>query len=151
MKAGFPVGNPLGQTSDAIDWVGAMFRSFGVVAIDEKDNIKIDSPATRQVLEYAAKLAQQMPPDVYAWDDAGNNRWLISGKGSGIMNPPSAWAVAKRDNIKVAEQIWPHPMPKDPKGRFVGQLPYFYGLCSFSKNKSAGKELLLHMSQRVSM
>jgi len=91
------------------------------------------------------------PPEVYAWDDAGNNRWLISGKGSGIMNPPSAWAVAKRDNPKVAENCWTHPMPKGPKGRFVGQLPTFYGLWNFSKNKPAAKELLLHLSQKASV
>src|SRR6185437_11863262 len=85
---------------------------------------------------------------VYAWDDAGNNRWIISGKGSGIMNPPSSWAVAKRDNIEVAKKIWQHAMPKGPKGRYVGQLPQFYGLWQFSKNKSAAKDLLLHISQR---
>ncbi|MBV8791955.1 MAG: extracellular solute-binding protein, partial [Pseudolabrys sp.] len=39
-KAGFPVGLPMGQASDAVDWVGALFRSFGVVMVDEKDNIK---------------------------------------------------------------------------------------------------------------
>src|SRR5581483_11393406 len=105
-KAGFPVGLPLGQASDAIDWVGALFRSYGSVFVDEKDNIKVDSPETRAALEMGVKIANENPPDVYAWDDAGNNRWLISGKGSNIMNPPSAWAVAKRDNIKVAEQCW---------------------------------------------
>ena len=91
------------------------------------------------------------PPEVYAWDDAGNNRWIISGKGSAIMNPPSSWAVAKRDNPDVAKNIWHHPMPKGPKGRYVGQLPQFYGLWSFSKNKSAGKDLLLHISQKSSI
>ncbi|HEU5275898.1 MAG TPA: extracellular solute-binding protein [Xanthobacteraceae bacterium] len=147
-KAGYPVGLPMGQASDAVDWVGALFNSFGVVMVDDKDNIKIDSPETRQALEYLKKLMAVNPPEVYAWDDAGNNRWLISGKGSGIMNPPSAWAVAKRDNIKVAEQVWHHPMPKGPKGRFVGQLPQFYGVWQFSKNKSAAKDLLLYISQR---
>lgn len=142
MKAGFPVGNPLGQTSDAIDWVGALFRSYGSVFIDEKDNIKVNSPETRAALEYGAKLAAQMPPDVYAWDDAGNNRWLISGKGSGIMNPPSAWSVAKRDNPQVAANCWTHDMPKGPKGRFAPYLPFFYGIWSFSQNKSAAKDLV---------
>ena len=94
------------------------------------------------------KLMAVNPPEVYAWDDAGNNRWMISGKGSSIMNPPSSWAVAKRDNPTVAEKIWHHPMPKGPKGRFVGQLPQFYGVWSFSKNKSAAKDLLLHISQK---
>src|SRR6202043_391104 len=149
--AGFPVGLPIGQTSDAVDWVGALFSSYGVVMVDAKDNIKVNSDETRAALEYMKKLMAVNPPEVYAWDDAGNNRWLISGKGSGIMNRPSAWAVAKRDNPKVAEQVWHHAMPKGPKGRFVGQLNFSYGLWQFSKNKSAGKDLLLHISQRESV
>ena len=86
------------RSSDAVDWVGAMFNSYGVVMVDAKDNIKIDSDETRAAMEMMKKLMAVNPPEVYAWDDAGNNRWLISGKGSSIMNPPSAWAVAKRDN-----------------------------------------------------
>jgi len=150
-KAGYPVGLPMGQTSDAVDWVGALFNSYGAKMVDEKDNITINSDATRQALEYLKKLMAVNPPEVYAWDDAGNNRWLISGKGSGIMNPPSAWAVAKRDNPKVAENCWTHAMPRGPKGRFVGQLPQFYGVWSFSQNKSAAKDLLLHLSQKESI
>ena len=150
-KAGFPVGLPLGQTSDAVDWVGGLFNAYGVVMVDEKDNIKINSNETRQAMEIARKLVEAMSPDVFAWDDAGNNRWLISGKGSGIMNPPSAWAVAKRDNPKVAEQCWTHPVPRGPKGRFVGQLPQFYGIWSFSKNKQAAKDFLTYISQKSSV
>ncbi len=147
-KAGFPVGLPMGQTSDAVDWVGALFNAYGVVMVDAKDNIKINSDETRQAMEVARKIMEASPAEVYAWDDAGNNRWLISGKGSGIMNPPSAWAVAKRDNPTVAQNCWTHPVPKGPKGRFVGQLPQFYGLWSFSKNKQAAKDLLLYISQK---
>jgi hypothetical protein len=33
-----------------------------------------------------------------------------------IMNPPSAWAVAKRDAPLVAEQLWTHGFPAGPKG-----------------------------------
>jgi ABC-type glycerol-3-phosphate transport system substrate-binding protein len=150
-KAGYPVGLPMGQTSDAVDWVGALFNSFGVVMVDDKDRIKINSDETRRALEYLKRLMAVNPREVYAWDDAGNNRWLISGEGSGIMNPPSAWAVAKRDNPKVAENCWTHPMPRGPKGRFVGQLPQFYGIWSFSKNKTAAKDLLLHLSQKESI
>jgi len=149
-KAGYPVGLPMGQTSDAVDWVGALFNSFGVTLVDAKGDIKVDSAETRAALEYLKKLMAVNPPEVYAWDDAGNNRWLISGKGSSIMNPPSAWAVAKRDNPKVAEQCWTHPMPRGPKGRFVGQLPQFYGVWNFSQNKQAAKDLLLFISQRDS-
>jgi ABC-type glycerol-3-phosphate transport system substrate-binding protein len=149
--AGFPVGLTMGQTSDAVDWVGALYNSFGVVMVDAKDNIKIDSDETRQALEYLKKLMAVNPPEVYAWDDAGNNRWLISGKGSGIMNPPSAWAVANRDHPEVGQNCWTHPMPRGPKGRFVGQLPQFYGVWQFSKNKQAAKDLLTYISQKESI
>jgi ABC-type glycerol-3-phosphate transport system substrate-binding protein len=81
----------------------------------------------------------------YAWDDSGNNKWLISGRGSSVMNPPSAWAVAKRDNPKVAEQCWTHDLPRGPKGRFAPYLPYYYGIWSFGQNKAAAKELVHHM------
>ncbi|MFZ0608630.1 MAG: extracellular solute-binding protein [Xanthobacteraceae bacterium] len=149
-KAGYPVGLAMGQTSDAVDWVGALFASYGVVMVDGNDAIKVNSDETRSALEYLKKLMAVNPPEVYAWDDAGNNRWLISGKGSSIMNPPSAWAVAKRDNPQVAANCWTHAMPRGPKGRFVGQLPQFYGLWSFSKNKPAAKDLLTFISQKDS-
>src|ERR1700726_3793158 len=149
--AGYPVGLPMGQSSDAVDWVGALFNAFGVVMVDDKDNIKVNSDETRPAVEYMRKVMAVNPPEVYAWDDAGNNRWLISGKGSGIMNPPSAWAVAKRDNPTVAANCWTHPVPKGPKGRFVGQLPQFYGVWAFSKNKPAAKDLLLYLSQKESV
>ena len=63
------------------------------------------------------------------------------------MNPPSAWAVAKRDAPQVAEQCWHHGFPLGPKGRFGPFLPFFWGIWSFSKNKSAAKSLLTHLSQ----
>jgi extracellular solute-binding protein len=144
-KAGYPVGLPMGQTSDAIDWVGALFRSYGSVFIDEKDNIKVDSAETRAALEYAKKLMAVNPPGVYAWDDSGNNKWLISGQGSSIMNPPSAWAVAKRDAPKVAENCWTHDMPRGANGRFAPHLPWYYGVWNFGSNKTAAKELVHHM------
>jgi hypothetical protein len=57
------------------------------------------------------------------------------------MNPPRAWAVAKRDNPQVAVQCWTHDMPRGPQGRFVGQVPFFYAIWNFSPNKQAAKDL----------
>jgi hypothetical protein len=71
----------------------------------------------------------------------------VSGRGASIMNPPSAWAVAKRDAPQVAEQCWTHGMPAGPKGRYSPFLPYFWGIWNFSKNKPAAKSLLVALSQ----
>ena len=147
-KAGVPFGIGLGQTADSVDSMGALFGSFGAELIDAKGNITVKSDAVKQVLEYMKKLVPVLPPDVFAWDDASNNKWLISGKGALIMNPPSAWAVAKRDNPKVAEQLWTFPAPRGPKGRFQPYLPYFWGIWKFSQNKAAAKSLMHHISER---
>ena len=147
-KAGFPFGIGLGGTTDSVDSMGALFGSYGAQLVDAKGNITVNSDAVKQVLEYMKRLVPFLPPDVFAWDDASNNKWLISGKGALIMNPPSAWAVAKRDNVKVAEQLWTFPAPSGPKGRYQPYLPYFWGIWKFSKNKAASKSLIRHISQR---
>ena len=89
-----------------------------------------------------------MPPDAVSWDDASNNRALISGKAALIWNPPSAWAVAKRDAPDVAADCWTFPNPLGPKGRLVPHRPYFWGVWSFSQNQSAAKEIIEYLSQR---
>jgi len=150
-KGGNPIGIGLGTTEDNVDTAGPIFSSFGAELVDSKGAIKVKSDNVRQALEYYLKLAQFLPPDAPAWDNASNNKYLVSGKGSMIMNPPSAWAVAKRDNIKVAEQLWTHGMPSGPKGRFAPFLPYFWGLWKFSKNKTAAKDLMMFLSQRSSV
>jgi ABC-type glycerol-3-phosphate transport system substrate-binding protein len=150
-KAGFPFGIGMGQTADSVDSAGAIFAAYGAHLIDAKGNVTVNSDATRQAMEYCKKLVQFLPSDVFAWDDASNNKWLIAGKGALIMNPPSAYAVAKRDNPKVAEQLWTFPSPKGPKGRFQPGLPFFWGIWKFSKNKAAARSLLTHLSQRSSV
>jgi ABC-type glycerol-3-phosphate transport system substrate-binding protein len=146
-KGGNPFGIGLGQTSDSVDSAGAFFQAFGADLVDAKGNVTVKTDNVRQALEFYKKLISFLPPDVGAWDDASNNKFLVSGKASMIMNPPSAWAVAKRDAPQVAEQCWTHGFPKGPKGRFAPFLPYFLALWSFSKNKEAAKSLILHLSQ----
>jgi len=147
-KGGNPFGIGLGITEDNVDTAGAIFQSYGAELVNQKGDVTVKTDAVRQALEYYKKLAQWLPPDAPAWDNASNNKYLISGKGALIMNPPSAWAVAKRDAPQVAEQLWTHGMPAGPKGRYAPFLPYFWGIWNFSKNKPAAKSLLVALSQR---
>jgi ABC-type glycerol-3-phosphate transport system substrate-binding protein len=146
-KAGFAFGIGLGQTSDSVDTAGAFFQSFGAELVNAKGDLTIKTDAVRQALDYCTRVAKFYPPDAPSWDDASNNKWLVSGRGALIMNPPSAWAVAKRDAPQIAEQCWTHGFPAGPKGRVAPFLPYFWGIWNFGKNKSAAKSLLVHMSQ----
>ncbi|MCA3387005.1 MAG: extracellular solute-binding protein [Roseomonas sp.] len=149
--AGVPFGMPMGSFTDAVDTVGAIFASFGASVMDERGNVTVRGNAKlRTAVEYLVRLSRFLPSDVWAWDDASNNRALISGRSALIFNPPSAWAVAKRDNPQVSENCWTVPMPAGPEGRFTPYLPYFWGIWSFSRNKTAAKGLLEFLSERTS-
>ena len=150
-KGGYPFGIGLGQTSDSVDTAGAIFASYGATLVDQEGTITVKSDAVRQVLEWYKKLTQFLPTDTYAYDDASNNKILIAGKSALVMNPPSAWAVAVRDNIKVGEQLWTFATPKGPKGRYAPGQPFFLGTWTFSTNKSAAKSLIASISQRSSV
>jgi ABC-type glycerol-3-phosphate transport system substrate-binding protein len=150
-KGGFPFGIGLGETTDSVVSAGAFFQSFGAQLVDANGNLTVKTDEVRQALEFYKKLIAFLPRDVAAWDDASNNKWLISGRGALIMNPPSAWAVAKRDAPQIAEQCWTHGFPAGPKGRFAPYLPFFWAIWAFSKNKEGAKSLLAHLSQPSSI
>jgi ABC-type glycerol-3-phosphate transport system substrate-binding protein len=150
-KGGVPFGIGLGETTDSVDTAGAIFQSFGAELVNAKGELTVQTDAVRQALEYYKQLISFLPPGVASWDDASNNKWLIAGNGAMIMNPPSAWAVAKRDAPQVAAQCWTHGFPVGPKGRFAPFLPYFLAIWSFSKNKEAAKSLITHLSQPTSI
>jgi len=145
--AGKSFGGTIGATPDS-RWLSAMFTSFGAELVNKEGEITVDSDEVREVLEYLIKFTQFMPDSVYAWDDASNNRWLISGEGSCIINPASAWAVAKRDNPEIAKKLWHHDLPRGPKGRYRPDNSQFWGIWDFADNKSAAKDLLRYMSER---
>ena len=146
--AGHSFGAPIAPTPDGTQWIAQVFRAFGAELIGADGEIAVDSDETRTALDYLARLSSFMPEGVYAWDDAANNRWMISGQGGAIFNPPSAWAVASRDNPEAGAQFWHHDTPRGPKGRFRAGSPFFWGVWQFSQNISAAKELFLHVMER---
>ena len=147
-KAGFEFGMGCGGTTDSCQTWGGTFGAFGADLIDAKGNITVDSDNVRHAMEYAKSMVPFLPADTVSYDDASNNRALISGKSAYIWNPPSAWAVAKRDAPQVAEDCWTFPNPSGPKGRMVPHRPYFWGIWNFSKNAAAGKDIIAWLSQR---
>ncbi len=147
-KAGFAFGLGLGTTGDSTNNVGIIYSAFGAELVNAKGEITVDSPNVRAMLEYCQKLVKFLPADTVSYDDASNNRALISGKSALIMNPPSAWAVAKRDAPEVAADTWHFPCPIGPKGRFIPYNYSYYGTWAFGKNKTAAKDLSHHLQLR---
>jgi ABC-type glycerol-3-phosphate transport system substrate-binding protein len=147
-KAGHPFGVTLSTATDGVNTNDSVFRAYGARMVDEKGNITVKSDAMRQALEWFQRLAKVLPESVFAWDNASNNKFLVSGQGSLIMNPPSAWAVAARDAPQIAEKLWTFSSPKGPKGRFDSGTYSHWGIWQFAKNKEAGKALLRYLTTR---
>ena len=94
-KAGFPFGLGLGSTDDSTNNTGILYAAFGAELVNAKGEITVDSPAVHAMLEYCQKLVKFFPADCVSYDDASNNRALISGKSALIMNHSSAWAAGQ--------------------------------------------------------
>jgi ABC-type glycerol-3-phosphate transport system substrate-binding protein len=148
-KAGYPFGLTMSTATDGINTNDSVFASYGARLVDVEGNVTVRTDATRQVLEWFKKLVAFLPDSTWAWDNASNNKWLVSGKGALIMNPPSAWAVAVRDAPKIGEQLWTFSSPKGPKGRYDSGAYAHWGIWKFAKNKAAARSLLAFLVTRA--
>ena len=147
-KAGVPFAIGTNTNGDSVDTFGSIFAGYGAELMDAKGKITIDTDNVKQALEHIQRLVKALPADAGSYDDASNNKALIAGKSALIWNPPSAWAVARRDAPEIAADCWTFPTPAGPKGRFMPYVPFFWGVWSFSQNKTGGKELIEYLSQR---
>ncbi len=145
MKAkGHPVGIPISQTNDAVSTLGPIMWAFGAKAVDKDGKtVTINSEETSEAIEYVKRLYNEaMEPEVLSWDDASNNRFLISGKGSWIANPQSHYLTAKTRNMPITQDIYFQLMPAGPKGRHTTTFIRSMGIWKFSKNIEPAKEFI---------
>jgi hypothetical protein len=122
-RAGYPFGMPLSTWSDSVNWVSAVFAAQGAQLVDGEGNITVKSDEVKEVLAWFKKIVPFLPPSVFAWDNAANNKW----------------------------QLWTFHSPKGPKGRFDPCSFGFWGIWNFSANSAAAKSLLTYLSTRSSV
>jgi multiple sugar transport system substrate-binding protein len=143
-KLGHPVGIAISQTTDSVTTLYSILWCFGGkdVAEDGK-TIAINSKETEAAIEYVRALyAEAMDPAVLSWDNASNNMWLNSGKGSWIHNPISHYVVAKQNKLPIADVTALHASPAGPAGRHTVGVPRSLGIWKFSKNVDVAREFL---------
>jgi multiple sugar transport system substrate-binding protein len=118
--------------------------SYGAseVAKDGK-TITYNSKEVREALKFNKALYKDaMTPEVLAWDDASNNRFLASKRGSWIHNPISAYRTIEGSDKALAEKIYIQLSPRGPAGRLSFANCVAYGVTKFSKNQDTAKAFL---------
>ncbi len=125
---GNPVGIGLGHSVDPnLSWRGLMW-SYGATEVDASGKqVTINSKETLEAVKLARAIYKEaMDPEVLSWDDAGNNRFLASGKGCWIHNPISAYRTIQQSNPELADKIFLWKTPAGPVRRLVAGSPNSY-------------------------
>jgi multiple sugar transport system substrate-binding protein len=134
---GKPVAFAISQTDDADNNLYSLLWAFGGSTVDKSGKVAINSPQTAKAIEYVKELAKYMPRDVMAWDDGGNNRFMLSGQGSYTFNPPSVWATAEKD-VPTLKGLLDHaPVPAGPAGQFRTTTTFFLATWKFKASPLA--------------
>lgn len=143
--AGHPIG--IGQANEPDSNVAliSLLMCFGAYLQDESGAPAIDSERTVEAVEFVADLqARGGEPSAFGWDAASNNQFLLSGKGSLVLNAISPLRRAEDLGMPFAPELWIWPIPGGPAGRLsLGQYTAVYSVWKFAKNRAAAERFIM--------
>ena len=145
LKAG---GHPLGigQANEADSNVAllSLMMCFGASLQDASGALALDSANTVEAVEFMADLHRNGSEDaVFRWDATSNNQFVLSGRGSLVVNAISPIRRAEDLGMPFANDLWLWPMPRGPRGRMgLGQYTAVYSIWRFAKNREAAERFV---------
>ncbi|HEX9561141.1 MAG TPA: extracellular solute-binding protein, partial [Candidatus Dormibacteraeota bacterium] len=141
---GTPIGIGLGHSVDPNLSYRSMLWSYGASECDETGKrVTLNSKETLEVVKLVRALYKDaMEPEILSWDDASNNRYLASGRGSWIHNPISAYRSIQKASPELADKIYIWKTPAGPVRRLACGAPNSYVVWRFARNKDTAIEFL---------
>jgi multiple sugar transport system substrate-binding protein len=149
-QQGNPVGIAISHCGDANITFSSVLSCYGgkVLETDGKTPA-INSDKAAQVVEWYKELYRDaMEPEVLSWDNASNNRFLLSGKGSWIHNPISPYVAAVAKKMPIADEINHHSSPGGPAGIHSATGVNSLAIWKFSKNVALAKDFVKFLYQK---
>jgi multiple sugar transport system substrate-binding protein len=139
-----PLGFGLGGDGDGEIAIRAILYSFGASEQDADNRPALKSPAALEVFKFVKALYEEtMTADVLTWDPASNNRLMLEGAGSLVLNAISIPRTAENLKLPVGEQIWLAPSPQGPVHRLGPTWIQSYVIWKFAKNIDGAKQFLV--------
>lgn len=115
-EKGHVCGLPLSNCNDGNhNWRSVIYSFGGAEQSADGQKVTLASDETLAAIKYGVELFNRgMTDEVFSWDDSGNNRLLLSGRGSWIDNATSAYITARKDAPDVFENSAIGLQPKGP-------------------------------------
>ncbi len=144
-KDGHPCGVGLSQELDSSMAMRALLWSFGGAEQDEHGNVTINSKQTIEALKYMKALYQESETaEVFTWDPSANNRAMLAGKTSFVMNAISITRQAEREHSPISSHIMISPALKGPAKRLAAEhVMDCYVVWNFAENKEGAQQFLI--------
>src|SRR5260370_15932858 len=144
-KTGIPVG--IGQSSE-IDTAMAMravLYSFGASEQDADGSLILNSKETLAAVKFVKALYKEaMSPEVLSWDASSNNRAMLAGKASVVLNAISITREAENKAMPVGDNIWLAKAARGPKRRMgLEHVMNVYCIWKFAENIEGAKKFLI--------
>ncbi|MBI2881923.1 MAG: extracellular solute-binding protein, partial [Candidatus Tectomicrobia bacterium] len=142
---GNPLGIGLASEIDTNMAMRAILYSFGGSVQDENGNPVLKSGRTVEAVKYVKALYQEtMTPEVFSWDASSNNRFMLAGKGSLVLNAISVTREAENKKMPIGDKIWLAKAPAGPVRRIgLEHVMDVYVIWKFAKNIEGAKKFLV--------
>jgi len=144
-KTGIPVGIGLSPEVDTAMAMRAILFSFGGSEQDENNQLVLNSKNTLEAVKFVKALYQEtMTPEVLAWDPASNNRAMLAGKASLVLNAISITREAENNAMPIGEKILLAKAAQGPVRRMgLEHLMNVYVVWKFAQNIEGAKKFLV--------
>jgi len=144
--SGHKVGIALSQTEDANASYYPILWAHGASAVNKELQVIINSPGTRQALDYVKDLYESCETnEVLSWDDSSNNQAFMGGTYSWVHNAVSIYYVAKEKVPDIAKVTSHTLSPGGPAGEHGVAVPINYGIWQFAQEKELAKQFLQYL------
>ncbi len=144
-KSNIPVGIGLSAELDTAMAMRAVLYSYGGSVQDERSNVVLNSKNTLEAVKFVKALYQEtMTPEVMAWDPSSNNRAMLAGKASVVLNAISITREAENKKLPIADNIWLTKALAGPVRRIgLEHVMDVYVIWKFAENIAGAKKFLV--------
>ncbi len=144
-KHGIPVGIGLSAEIDTAMAMRAIMYAFGAHEQDAEGNLAINSKNTLEALRFVKALFEEtMTPEVLAWDASSNNRQMLAGRSSLVLNAISVTRTGENQKMAIHEKIGLAQAAQGPVRRIgLEHVMDCYVIWKFAENKEGAQQFLI--------